>query len=439
VFGHDGDDDDDDSDGDSEDAEDYVARPSDAFLLAGNTQEDNSSLEVYCYNAEDGTLYVHHDITLPAFPLCTAWMDYAGEGAARTMAAQCGLGGTPAGEFVGSYVAVGTFKPDIEVWNLDVIDPLEPAVVLKGTKPVLPGAAGAAAAAGGAGSSSAGKGKKGAGSAATKGHSDAVMGLAWNKTHRQLLASSSADKTVKLWDLDAGGRVLQTFAHHRGKVQAVAWNPVEATILASASFDRTVAMLDARDGADAKVFRYALPADSECLLWHPHAPAALIASCEDGSVLAYDVRAPDSPLWRLQAHKAATNSVSLSTLVTGLMATASLDRTVKLWDTDNLDAAGAPSAVSSKEMSIGQIYSVTFMPQAPYLLAAAGSKGLVAIWDLAADAGLPARDALPLPADAPPAGDDVNDIVRRFGGRAVDAATVPAATVRPRPDGQPLA
>ncbi len=35
-------------------------------------------------------------------------------------------------EEVGSYVAVGTFHPSIEIWNLDVIDSLEPAAVLGG-------------------------------------------------------------------------------------------------------------------------------------------------------------------------------------------------------------------------------------------------------------------------------------------------------------------
>ncbi len=33
---------------------------------------------------------------------------------------------------VGSYVAVGTFHPSIEIWNLDVIDALEPNAVLGG-------------------------------------------------------------------------------------------------------------------------------------------------------------------------------------------------------------------------------------------------------------------------------------------------------------------
>lgn len=36
------------------------------------------------------------------------------------------------GGAAGSYAAVGTFKPGIEIWNLDVMDPLEPTAVLGG-------------------------------------------------------------------------------------------------------------------------------------------------------------------------------------------------------------------------------------------------------------------------------------------------------------------
>ena len=37
-------------------------------------------------------------------------------------------------EAVGSYVAVGTFQPEIEIWNLDVMDVMEPSAILGGVE-----------------------------------------------------------------------------------------------------------------------------------------------------------------------------------------------------------------------------------------------------------------------------------------------------------------
>lgn len=68
---------------------------------------------------------MHHDLTLPDFPLCVEWMDCPpSAAAAATTAGQAAA--------VGSYAAVGTFNPAIEIWDLDVLDTMEPVAVLGG-------------------------------------------------------------------------------------------------------------------------------------------------------------------------------------------------------------------------------------------------------------------------------------------------------------------
>jgi len=103
------------------DEEDTNLRPTDVLALCAttDTNDDFSTLEVYVYEPPTGNLYVHHDITLPSFPLCVAWGDVDSGGKA------------------GNFAAVGTFEKGIEVWNLDVLDPLEPAFTLGGVDNTL--------------------------------------------------------------------------------------------------------------------------------------------------------------------------------------------------------------------------------------------------------------------------------------------------------------
>ena len=141
---------------------------------------------------------------------------------------------------IGNYMAVGSFNPAIEIWNLDVLDPLEPSATLGGIKDgELGGAAGK--------KKSSKRGKKSIPKMRPGSHTDAVMSLSWNKLYRQALASGSSDNLVKIWDVTTH-KCSHTFAHHTDKVQSVLWHPVEGWLLSTGSFDKTISLLDCRTG-----------------------------------------------------------------------------------------------------------------------------------------------------------------------------------------------
>lgn len=103
-------------DEEDEDRDDMEIKRTDGVILVANTEEDFSSLEIQIYDEEEGNLYVHHEIALPAFPLSLAWMDISPLDVEKS----------------GSFVAIGTFKTGIEIWDLDILDALEPVAVLGG-------------------------------------------------------------------------------------------------------------------------------------------------------------------------------------------------------------------------------------------------------------------------------------------------------------------
>lgn len=270
---------DEDGDDDADDLGDVMVGPLDNLIVVGQSEEDYSHLEVYLYEESAANLYVRHEVLLSAMPLCLEWLDF------------------PAGStdtaHTSNLVAVGTMEPDIELWDLDVVDPLEPVCCLARAA-TAPASTNSLSLGTGAGASRgdrtsrrrsrdrearhAGRSRTAAVTAdaaggtrmpAQAGHRDAVLSLTWNTTNRHLLVSGSADCTAKLWDLRTASCVY-TYEHHTDKVQTVQWSPSEPSVLLTGSYDRSVALLDSRE--PTAIARWQLPSDIECASWNPAAP-----------------------------------------------------------------------------------------------------------------------------------------------------------------------
>jgi periodic tryptophan protein 1 len=355
----------DDEDDEDEDREHLQVLETDNLVLAAKVEDEMASLEVYVYEDGEDNLYVHHDIMLPAIPLCVEWLDIP-----------VGKSDLPQ-DSAANFVAVGTMEPDIEIWDLDTVDCMYPNAILgQGGKEEPDGGRK--------------KKKKKSKKANDEYHVDAVLAIAANKTHRNLLASASADKTVKLWDLHTT-KCAKSYSYHTDKVCSLAWHGKESTVLLSGSYDRTVVAADMR-APDAKVPRWGVESDVETVRWDPHDSNLFYVSTEGGFVHCFDTRrTPASPeaskaAWTLQAHDESVSSLDLNLVIPGFMATGSTDKTVKLW---SIQPSG-PSLVVSRNLDLGKVFSASFAPdpEVAFRLAVAGSKGNMTIWDTSTNAGV---------------------------------------------------
>lgn len=344
-----------DKDNDSEEDEDMTIKPDDSIIVCASNDDDVSHLEIWILEVlSDGTvnMYVHHEIIIPAFPLCTAWID-------------CPI---KSDEGKGNFIAVGSMELAIEIWDLDILDEVQPAAVLGGIADIKK------------------KGKKKTIKYKKDSHSDSVLGLAWNKEYRNMLASASADQSVKVWDVNTRSCTV-TMNDHTDKVQAVAWNPFASQILLSGSFDHTVCMKDVRYPSHSG-YKFPVSADVESLAWDPHSEHSFVVSLENGTVTSFDIRAASSdsssatkPSFTIHAHDKAVSSMSFNPLVPNLLATGSTDKMVKLWDLSN----NQPSCIASRNPKAGAVFSVSFSDDSPFFLAIGGSKGKLQLWDVSSE------------------------------------------------------
>lgn len=360
------------NDDEDEEREELQILATDNLVVAAKVEDEVAHLEVYVYEDEADNLYVHHDILLPAIPLCVEWLDI-----------KVGKEATEKG-VKGNFVAVGTFDPDIEIWDLDTVDCMYPNAILGSGGEITPDELGVEK----------GKKKKKKRKSSKKAnddyHVDAILSLAANRQHRNLLASSSADKTVKLWDLNTT-KCAQSYSYHTDKVCSTAWHPQESTVLLSGSYDRTVVAADMRAPA-AKAPRWGVESDVESVRWNPHDPNFFYVTTENGILHYHDARAaPPSPeaskaVWTLHAHDETISSFDVNPVIPGFLVTGSTDKEVKLW---NVQASG-PSMVVSRNLGVGKVFSTTFAPdqEVGFRLAVAGSKGEVQIWDTSTNAAV---------------------------------------------------
>lgn len=208
-----------------------------------------------------------------------------------------------------------------------------------------------------------------------KGHTDKVMAVAYSPTE-DILASASADKTIRLWDKHTGEALL-TFTGHTAEVTSIAFS-VDGRYLISGSRDLTVRVWDVmarnpnplvvlRSGPKNVVLAVAFSPDSRFL----------VAGTGDNSLRVWDRGfVVQQRLSTLSGHRSRVRGVAYSPDGQHLASSDNEGRTY-LWALDTGEIAYEFPPVG------GTVWNLAYSPDGRYLVTCAEDNNAY-VWDVTA-------------------------------------------------------
>ena len=203
--------------------------------------------------------------------------------------------------------------------------------------------------------------------ATLEGHTDKVWSVAFSP-NGDMLASTSWDQTVRLWNVDTG-QLLHTLRGHTDTVDSVAFSP-DGQTLASGSWDGTIRLWNPNTGKLKRT-----------LTGHVGGVGS-VAFSPDGWTLAsgsadQTIRLWNTKTWKLErtltGHTHIVESVAFSP-EGDMLASGSRDQTIRLWDPNN------GKHIKTLREHTGDIVRMTFSPDGA-TLASGSLDGTVRLWD----------------------------------------------------------
>jgi transducin (beta)-like 1 len=208
-------------------------------------------------------------------------------------------------------------------------------------------------------------------------HKGPIFALKWNKKGNYIL-SAGVDRTTIIWDANTG-HCEQQFAFHTAPALDVDWQ--SDTTFASCSTDQKIHVCRLNESRPIKTF-HGHQNEVNAIKWDPQ--GRLLASCSDDMTLKIWTMSKDTPVHNLQAHNkeiytikwSPTGPGTMNPNATLLLASASFDSTVRLWDVER----GVCQSTLVKHSE--PVYSVAFSPDGR-LLATGSFDKAIHIWDIA--------------------------------------------------------
>lgn len=198
--------------------------------------------------------------------------------------------------------------------------------------------------------------------------------------HRSLPHVAASSSTITIHDLTRTASVpLQTLSWPTSSdtYTHISFSPTETSLLASTSTDRSLTLYDLRTSSPLTKTILSLPANA--LSWNPMEAFNLAVASEDHNIYIFDMRNLTRALNVLKDHVSAVMDISFSPTGEELVS-ASYDRTIRLWS-----RAGGHSRDIYHTKRMQRVFSATFTPDSKYILSGSDD-GNIRLWRSEANA-----------------------------------------------------
>ena len=163
----------------------------------------------------------------------------------------------------------------------------------------------------------------------------------WNRITSGILASGDCDN--KIFVCDISSRVTDpknplgefvVFLEHTCSIEDLQWSPSESHVLASSSSDNFVKIWDCRMPSKSALSLRAHKDDVNCISWNTIDTSMLASGCEDGSMKIWDLRkfTCEDYIGQFACHSGPVSSLEWNKHDSSMIASSSIDGVVNIFD-----------------------------------------------------------------------------------------------------------
>jgi len=225
-----------------------------------------------------------------------------------------------------------------------------------------------------------------------EGHPVEGYALDWSSTVTGRLLTGDSSKHIYLWDrVQSGWAINKTpFCGHTASVEDLQWSPVEKDVFASASSDKTIRIWDTRRRKNSMLFVAAHKADVNVLSWNPKKSHLMLSGSDDHTFKVWDLRRfkSNTPVGHFTYHRGPITSIQWHPTEDAMLAVASEDDTLSVWDlaleadddTKTGGTGGNAEDIPPQLLFVHQgqqhIKELRFHPQVPGVVISTAASGL---------------------------------------------------------------